>query len=108
MSLDARLQELIRAAWNVMDQDFEEAAIMDWRQKASACLAEMFGPDHHYCREFEQSRSRSNRLSILAGGGVLEAAKAMSESDAAVHESAHAQATMPREWESSVRGPSAT
>jgi hypothetical protein len=108
MSLDARLQELIRAAWNVMDKDFEEAAIMDWRRKASACLAEMFGPDHHYCREFEQSRGRSNRLSILAGGGVLEAAKAVSETDTAAHESVQAQAPLYCRWESPVTDPSAT
>jgi hypothetical protein len=108
MSVDARFQELIRAAWNVMDKDFGEAAIIDWRRKASAYLAEMFGPEHHYCREFEQSLAGSNRLNILAGEGVLEAAKAVSESDTAAHESVKAQTTISRRRESLVRGPSAT
>lgn len=76
MSLDARLHELIRAAWNVMENNYDEAAIVDWREKASACLDEMFGPDHHYCRQFRRSLARANKLSLLAGGGVLEAAKA--------------------------------
>ena len=108
MSVDARLQDLIRAAWNVMDGDFGEAAIVDWRRKALAYLAEMFGPDHHYCREFEQSLGRSNRLNILAGEGVLEAAKAVTENETAAHESVQAQATISRARESLVRGPFTT
>lgn len=75
MSLEDRLQKLIRAAWEVIERDFDEAAYMDWREEASACLSEMLGSDHIYSRQFEETANKPVTLNLLAAGGILEAAK---------------------------------
>ncbi len=69
------LDELIKAAWGVIEADFDPAAFQHWRLKAFECLTAMFGSDHVYTKHFEHFVRQSNRANALAGGGLLSAAK---------------------------------
>ncbi len=75
MSVEGRIDELIKAGWGVLDSDFDPAAFQNWRRKAFECLTAMFGPDHIYTKYFEHFVQQGDKANILAAGGVLVAAK---------------------------------
>lgn len=75
MTLEQRIDALIKAGWNVLESDFDPVAFQHWRLKAFECLAAMFGPDHVYTKYFEHFVEKGNRTNVLAAGGVLVAAK---------------------------------
>ena len=75
MSMECRIDELIKAGWGVVESDFDPAAFQNWRRKAFECLNAMFGPDHIYTKYFEHFVQQSDRTNVLAAGGVLVAAK---------------------------------
>ena len=75
MTIDDRLDELIKAGWEVVDSDFDPLAFQHWRLKAFQCLAAMFGPDHVYTRHFENLVRQGGKTDLLAAGGILSAAK---------------------------------
>jgi hypothetical protein len=75
MSIEQRIDELIRAGWGVVESDFDPDAFQNWRQKAFECLNAMFGPDHIYTKYFEHFVQQGGRKNVLAAGGVLVAAK---------------------------------
>jgi hypothetical protein len=75
MSVEQRIDDLIKAGWAVLESDFDPDAFKSWRQKAFECLNAMFGPDHIYTRYFEHFIQQGGKKNVLAAGGVLVAAK---------------------------------
>lgn len=75
MTVEERIDELIKAGWEVVDSDCDSRAFQHWRLKAFECLAAMFGPDHVYTKYFEHFAEQGDRTNVLAAGGVLVAAK---------------------------------
>ncbi len=75
MKLEERIDQLIKAGWEVIESDFDPRAFQQWRLKAFECLAVMFGPDHVYTKYFEHFVQQGDRANVLAAGGVLVAAK---------------------------------
>ncbi len=75
MSMEERINALIKAGWNVIESDFDPMAFQHWRLKAYECLSAMFGPDHVYTKYFEHFVEKGDRTNVLAAGGVLVAAK---------------------------------
>jgi len=75
MKNEYQIDELIKAAWDVVDSDFDPVAFQNWRLKAFECLTAMFGSDHVYTKYFEHLVRKADRANALAAGGVLAAAK---------------------------------
>ena len=75
MSYEERLERLIRAGWNVIERDFDESAYLKWREEAARCLRAMLGPENYYYRQFENRIKAPTSHDVLAGGGILEAAR---------------------------------
>jgi hypothetical protein len=75
MQIERKIDELIKAGWDVLDSDFDPIAFQHWRVKAYECLSAMCGPDHVYTKYFEQFVQQSEKTDTLAAGGVLVAAK---------------------------------
>ncbi len=75
MSVEQRIDDLIKAGWGVLESDFDPDAFQNWRQKAFECLNAMFGPQHIYTKYFEHFVQQGGRKNVLAAGGVLVAAK---------------------------------
>ena len=75
MTIEQRIDELIKAAWEVLESDFDPIAFQNWRLKAFDYLRATFGPDHVYTKYFEHFVEQGDRTNILAAGGVLVAAK---------------------------------
>ncbi len=75
MTIDQRIDELIKAGWGVVESDFDPIAFQNWRLKAFECLRAMFGSDHVYTKYFEHFVQQGDRTNVLAAGGVLVAAK---------------------------------
>lgn len=75
MRLDTRIDELIDGARRAVNADLDSVSFQDWKKKASGCLADLLGPDHTYTRYFNDYVQNPEKRNILAGGGILEAAK---------------------------------
>ncbi|HTY24482.1 MAG TPA: hypothetical protein VMC85_15200 [Desulfomonilaceae bacterium] len=75
MTVERRIDELIKAGWGVVDSDFDPVAFQHWRLRAFECLTAMFGRDHVYTKYFEHFVQKGDRTNFLAAGGVLVAAK---------------------------------
>jgi len=70
-----RIDDLIEAAWNVIDEEFDVRAMYQWKKKAFEFLADEFGPDHYYTQYFKSHVTKMERQNLLTGGGILTAAK---------------------------------
>ena len=75
MDLKTRLDQLIEAAWRVIETDFDPVVFQQWRAHALACVTEMVGPDHYYTHCFREYVQDAREPPILAGRGILEAVK---------------------------------
>ena len=75
MAIEARIDDLIKAGWNVIDSDFDLVAFLRWRRSAFDCLTDMLGPDHVYTRHFESLVRQGRKIDRLAGVDVLTAAE---------------------------------
>jgi hypothetical protein len=75
MSIEQRIDDLIKAGWRVLEPDFDPIAFQLWRRSAFDCLNAMFGPDHVYTRHFENFVRQGGKTDLLAAGGILIAAK---------------------------------
>ena len=75
MKIEHQIDELIKAGWEVVDSDYDPVAFQHWRLKAFECLTAMFGPGHVYTKYFRDFVQQGRRTNVLAGGGVLTAAK---------------------------------
>jgi hypothetical protein len=70
-----RIDDLIEAAWSVMEDEFNIRAVYRWKKEAAEFLADELGPDHHYTQSFKDHTREFERQNILTGGGILTAAK---------------------------------
>jgi hypothetical protein len=75
MSVEDRIDDLIKAGWGVLDSDFDPVAFQRWRRRAFDCLTAMVGPEHAYTRHFANFVRQGGKTGLLAAGGILSAAK---------------------------------
>lgn len=80
MTLEHRLDHLIRTGWQVIESDFDSDAFIEWRKSAVDCLMALVGPHHMYTRHFRDHVRRAASRSVLTGRGILIAAKEEAES----------------------------
>jgi hypothetical protein len=71
---ERELDTLIRAGWQVLETDFDEAAFLRWRKRAYECLEALVGPHHVYTEHFRINMSDPELITILSGVGILGAA----------------------------------
>ncbi len=71
------IDNLIEAGWHVLDTDFDETALRNWRELALTCLTDLLGSDHIYVRQFTEWVREREKVNLMAAGGVLVAAKEM-------------------------------
>jgi len=69
------LNELIAAAQAILDNGFDLQAFMSWELLAFLTLVALVGPLHYYTQNFRRLTSDKTLQSLLAGRGLLEAAK---------------------------------
>ena len=69
------IDDLIEAGWCVVDTYFNETAFRNWRERALICLTDLLGPEHVYVQQFNDCLRQSEKLNLMAGAGVLVAAK---------------------------------
>jgi hypothetical protein len=70
------LNELVAAAQAILDNGFNPSAFMSWEFLAFLTLAALLGPLHYYTQNFKRLTSGKTPQSLLAGRGLIEAAKA--------------------------------
>lgn len=75
MVLEQRIDDLIQAGWHVLDTDFDEKAFQNWKIQAFNCLTALLGPEHTYTQRFKDYVRQSDQKQVMAGGGLLVAAK---------------------------------
>ncbi len=69
------IDDLIEAGWYVLDSNFDETALQNWRDRALTCLTKLLGPEHVYTQQFNDWVRNREKLNVMAAGGVLVAAK---------------------------------
>lgn len=70
-----RIDDLIEIALNAAEQDLDRREIGKWKMEALAYLTEHLGHGHHYTQWFADHVREADRQNLLAGGGLLAAAK---------------------------------
>jgi hypothetical protein len=70
-----RIDDLIEAARNAMDDDLDLGTIHEWKQEAVAFLTEHLGPDHYYTQYFTTYMKQLEQQNLLTGRGLLTAAR---------------------------------
>jgi hypothetical protein len=70
-----RIDDLIEAARNAIDDDLDLSTIHEWKLEAVAFLTEHLGPDHYYTQYFKTYMKELEQQNLLTGGGVLTAAR---------------------------------
>jgi len=68
------LNDLITMAASMLDSGFDVYAFLEWKKTAFMALVGLFGPFHYYSLHFRRIAEPSP-LGLLAGGGMLSAAK---------------------------------
>jgi hypothetical protein len=69
------LNELINLAQFILDNGFDPQAFMTWKEAAFVCLLGLLGPLHFYTRSFGRVTGRTDEKGLLAGEGLLIAAR---------------------------------
>ncbi len=75
MSCEKALDDLIEAGWRVIEKDFEPDAFLAWRKRALDLVVILAGPEHPYAQFFNAFVAKEVKNSLLAGAGILEAAR---------------------------------
>jgi hypothetical protein len=75
MLAETTINELIEKGWGIAGRDVDGAGFLSWKSHALGCLASHFGPHHAYLQYFESFVRTPEKMSILAGAGILVAAK---------------------------------
>ena len=70
------LNDLIAATQAILDNGFDLSAFMSWGLLAFLTLVALLGPLHYYTQNFRRLTSDKTPRSLLAGRGLIEAAKA--------------------------------
>jgi hypothetical protein len=71
------LTSLINAATVILDKRFDAQVFLSWQSLALSTLANLLGPFHYYTRNFKLLTYERNERSLLAGEGILIAAREM-------------------------------
>ncbi len=69
------LNDLITMAQNLLNNGFDIEAFLTWKSLAFLVLLGLLGPFHYYTRNFTRLTADSDKRSLLAGEGLLAAAK---------------------------------
>ncbi|MCA1961905.1 MAG: hypothetical protein LDL33_14065 [Desulfomonile sp.] len=69
------LNNLITSAQVLLDGGFDVDAFLAWRELAYMCLLGLLGPMHYYTKTFAQFTRHPDERGLLAGGGLLTAAR---------------------------------
>ena len=69
------LDGLIEGAWRIMGGGGETEVFEPWKENCLKCLSLLMGADHHYTHRFKSYVQHPDSLSLLAAGGLLEAAR---------------------------------
>lgn len=75
MGQERRIDDLIQAGLQYLSEGFDQRAFDDWRGRATDCLRAVFGRDHTYIRYFSKYVKSSRVTDLLAGKGILVAAR---------------------------------
>jgi hypothetical protein len=75
MLTGACLDSLIEGAWRIMGSCRENYVFEPWKENCLKCLTLLMGADHHYTHCFKSYVQHPDPLSLLAAGGLLEAAR---------------------------------
>jgi len=75
MSVEQRIDSLIEAGWYMLDSNFDPIAFQSWRRRVLECLTDLLGPDHTYSNHFKHLHDQNEKMSCLAGSGILTAAR---------------------------------
>jgi hypothetical protein len=69
------LNDLIKLAQFILDNGFDIQTFLTWKEAAFICLLGLLGPLHFYTRSFGQVTGRTDEKGLLAGEGLLIAAR---------------------------------
>jgi len=69
------IDSLIESAWSIVNGDPDTKGFLPWREKCVDCLSLLMGSDHYYTEYFQNLVQHADHLSVLAAGGILNAAK---------------------------------
>jgi hypothetical protein len=69
------LNQLISLAQSILDSGFDAQTFLNWQILAFSALVALLGPYHYYTQNFKRLTSEKNPRSLLAGEGILMAAK---------------------------------
>jgi hypothetical protein len=69
------LNDLINLAQFILDNGFDIQTFLTWKEAAFICLFGLLGPLHFYTRSFGQVTGRTDEKGLLAGEGLLIAAR---------------------------------
>jgi len=69
------LNDLIMAAQTILDSGFDIQAFLSWQTLAFLALLSLLGPFHYYTQNFKRLASEKTPRGLLAGEGVLVAAR---------------------------------
>jgi len=69
------VNQLISLAQSILDSGFDPQAFLNWQILAFSALLGILGPYHYYTQNFRRLTSEKNPRSLLAGEGILMAAK---------------------------------
>lgn len=73
----ANLTSLINAARVILDNRFDAQVFLSWQALAFLTLTKLLGPLNYYTQNFKLFTSERNERSVLAGKGILIAAREM-------------------------------
>ncbi len=69
------LNDLIMAAQSLLDGSFDIQAFLSWQALAFLALLSLLGPFHYYTQNFKRLTSEQTPRGLLAGEGLLVAAR---------------------------------
>ncbi len=69
------LNELINFAQFILDNGFDPQTFLTWKEAAFICLLGLLGPLHFYTRSFGRVTGGTDEKGLLAGEGLLIAAR---------------------------------
>ncbi|MEJ2717515.1 MAG: hypothetical protein P8182_10305 [Deltaproteobacteria bacterium] len=67
MSLDQRIDALIEAGWYVVESDFDETAVQNWRKRALECLADLSKPFETHAEHLDTYFGKAEESVFLEG-----------------------------------------
>jgi hypothetical protein len=69
------LNDLINLAQFILDNGFDPQTFLTWKEAAFICLLGLLGPLHFYTKSFGRVTGRTDEKGLLAGEGLLIAAR---------------------------------